>query len=533
MTMPTTTETQWFYLSRGKRKGPFTDGELLAEADANNLTPNDPVWTTTDPNACPARDVEGLFAPPTPALQTAPKPIRTVTSAGPTLTCPYCWHRFPSDTALFIAGHPDLIGDHVLGQFESQRFLPSRFTPDGLAIDAGGVTCPDMACPRCHIRIPHALFNCTPLFVSIVGAPASGKSYYIASTTWKLRATLPKNFHIAFTDVDAQTNQWLHAYEEKLFLQTDIEALQAIVKTELQASHVYRTVTLNGMPIVLPLPCMFNLKKGHTNDAKDNRCLVLYDNAGEHFQAGQDTATAPGTQHLAHSEGILFFFDLSADPRMAPYLKDSSLLSMDKSRAHRQDVLLIETITRIQRRLGLNSTTRYKKPFVVVLSKADLLAHIDLTEDPWVTMPNGQQALDMDQIAAFSYWCRAMLLHTAPEIVTTVESFADHVVYIPVSALGHAPAKEGVQPKRIHPQWVETPPLYVLSHLGLVGRTTATIPDLPRAQNVERRGANIHLTVPGTSTRLEVPVWYCGHALSCPKTGTQFRVPDLDAIQNA
>ena len=531
--MPTTTDTQWFYLSGGKRNGPLSDEELLAAADANQLKPDDPVWTNADPEACPARDVEGLFAPPTPITEKAQQPIRTVSPAGPTITCPYCWHRFPSDTALFIAGHPDLIGDHVLGQFESQRFLPSRFTPDGLAIDAGGVTCPDMACPRCHIRIPTALFNCKPLFVSIVGAPASGKSYYLASTTWKLRSTLPKMFNISFTDVDAQTNQWLHEYEEKLFLQTDVEALQAIVKTELQASHVYRTVTLNGMPIVLPLPCMFNLRTDQTDEEADNRCLVLYDNAGEHFQAGQDTAAAPGTQHLAHSEGVLFFFDLSADPRMAPYLKESSIKTMDKSRAHRQDVLLIETVTRIQRRLGLNSTTRYKKPFVVVLSKADLLANLDLSDNPWVKLPNGQHALDMDQIAAFSYWCRTMLMHTAPEIVNTVESFADHVVYIPVSALGHAPDKGGVQPIQIRPQWVEAPPLYVLSQLGLIARTTATIPDLPHAEKVERKGRTLHLTVPGTTNRLEVPVWYCGHALSCPTTGTQFRVPELSMIERA
>ncbi len=33
-----------------------------------------------------------------------------------------------------------------------------------------------------------------PLFVSILGAPASGKSYFLTAMTWQLRRTLPTPF---------------------------------------------------------------------------------------------------------------------------------------------------------------------------------------------------------------------------------------------------------------------------------------------------------------------------------------------------
>ena len=73
------------------------------------------------------------------------------------IICPHCWHRFDVGEFLFIARHQSLIGDSVLGADAPQRFLPSRFTPEGNAIDAAGMSCPDMACPRCHLRIPQAV----------------------------------------------------------------------------------------------------------------------------------------------------------------------------------------------------------------------------------------------------------------------------------------------------------------------------------------------------------------------------------------
>ncbi|MBR0458660.1 MAG: FHA domain-containing protein, partial [Victivallales bacterium] len=122
------------------------------------------------------------------------------------IVCPHCWHRFDVSEFLFIARHQSLTGDPVLGADAQQRFLPTRFTAEGNAIDAAGMSCPDMACPRCHLRIPQAASEMLPLFLSIVGAPAAGKSYFLTAMTWELRRTLPRNFAISFTDTDAVNN---------------------------------------------------------------------------------------------------------------------------------------------------------------------------------------------------------------------------------------------------------------------------------------------------------------------------------------
>ena len=96
------------------------------------------------------------------------EPIRLLTRA----TCPHCWETFPPDQVLWISEHVELLGDPMLGPERQQRFLPSRFTVDGDAIDARGMTCRSLACPHCHLSIPRAMLEMEPLFFSILGSPA-------------------------------------------------------------------------------------------------------------------------------------------------------------------------------------------------------------------------------------------------------------------------------------------------------------------------------------------------------------------------
>ena len=99
------------------------------------------------------------------------EPIRLLTRA----TCPHCWETFPPEQSLWISEHVELLGDPMLGPERQQRFLPSRFTVDGDAIDARGMICRSLACPHCHLAIPRAMLEMEPLFFSILGSPASGK----------------------------------------------------------------------------------------------------------------------------------------------------------------------------------------------------------------------------------------------------------------------------------------------------------------------------------------------------------------------
>jgi len=438
---------------------------------------------------------------------------------------------------MFISNHPDLLGDPVLGEGEQQRFLPTRFNANGHAIDSGGIICPDMACPRCHLRLPSPVLDTHPTFFSIVGSPGSGKSYFLASAVWKLRTALPRVFGVHFMDVDAQTNQWINDYEAKLFFQSDPSVHQSIAKTDEQAGNVYRQVKINGLPTFLPLPSLFSLAPSSAAESPaktDLHTLILYDNAGEHFQAGHDSAHAPGTKHLLYSEGIVFLYDPTEDPRFRSHFKSGVAVHRRGVAAQRQDVLLVEMLNRIRKHHNLPSDRRFHKPLIIALSKADLLDGFpELAQSPWsAPAPHQPAALDIGAIARLSFKVRSLLSDCAPEVVTLVESFADHVVFMPFSALGHQPQAEGIRPCDVSPQWAEVPFLYLLSKLGMLPAATTNLggrsaPQLvnPVADTHRITGVNPH-----TGEPLVIPLCYSGHTIRCPRTGGPIRMPVVEGV---
>ena len=52
------------------------------------------------------------------------------------VTCPHCWQRSTPDQILWVSQHAELMGDTVLGSDAQSRFLPTRFTVEGDALDA-------------------------------------------------------------------------------------------------------------------------------------------------------------------------------------------------------------------------------------------------------------------------------------------------------------------------------------------------------------------------------------------------------------
>jgi len=124
----------------------------------------------------------------------------------PRVTCPHCWNVFPPEQALWVAEHPDLVGDVRLGAEHPQRFLPTRFTVGGAALDNRGFPCHELACPKCHLRVPRPMFEIRPIFLSILGSPACGKSYLLASMVWRMRSVMPKRFALGFHDAAPDFN---------------------------------------------------------------------------------------------------------------------------------------------------------------------------------------------------------------------------------------------------------------------------------------------------------------------------------------
>jgi hypothetical protein len=82
------------------------------------------------------------------------------------------------------------------------EFGSQRFDISGNALDPRGLPCQELACPQCHLSLPRASLEISPLFTSIAGSPACGKSYFLASMTWRLRQILPEKFAMTFGDAD-------------------------------------------------------------------------------------------------------------------------------------------------------------------------------------------------------------------------------------------------------------------------------------------------------------------------------------------
>ena len=554
----------WYFFHDGVQHGPFDDEELCRAADEGRLKPSDEVWRPDLKVPVAALHIKGLFpegatpektaateplgkprkSPPAPPAANPATAFRASVSKSGSIVCPYCWHSFDPQDFLFIAGHESLRGDPVLGEGESLRFAPTRFTPDGHAIDDGGVRCPDRACPHCHMRFPENLLGLKPLFVSMIGASGSGKSYLLACMTWKMRSTLHEHFDISFTDADPSINTWLHEYERILFMQANRQKLQFIRKTQAVADERhYRDVIIDGMHVLLAMPSMFSLQSdgfqgpGGESRAPVCRTLVMYDNAGEQFQPTFDHANSPGTRHLLHSEALLFLFDPTMDVGFRSTLTGDDIQLKLEKKVDRQDIYFTETINRIRKNLGLDPRERYNRPVVVVVSKADVLgeemrAHI--AHNPWAWNEAAQaDALDHNVLLPVSFATRALLKQHAPEAVNAVESFASNVLYVPVSALGHSPTFDrksselSIRPADIKPCWAEVPLLCVLHALGYVSRVLRRDESHPAPEHFRVQDGMFHFTVPGTDERVRLPVSHAGASLRDPKTGRWFRVPDL------
>ncbi len=407
----------------------------------------------------------------------------------PKAHCPHCWHKFHTEDVLWISTHPDLYGDPILGADAPSRFLPSRFSPAGEALDVRGSACRDQACPRCHLSIPPVLLEHPYRILSIVGTPGCGKSYYLTSCVWHLRQTLAKGFALAISDADPVGNRAVTEQEQQLFLQDDPRKLVYLEKTQLEGAR-YDTVQFDaGKTTLLPQPLLFTIRpsKQHVNGhgaGPLTQVLCLYDNAGEHFLPGSESALSPTTQHLGLSRNVIFLFDPTQDMRFRAALRGGSADPQLLSSAHsfRQDTVLLEVASRIRRQSGMAADEKLSQALTVVVSKSDiwrgLISDEDITSDPYVTEVRDDGSLlgriDKDRVERVSARVEAILRETVPEFVSAVEDIASRVLYVPVSATGGSPQVESAsgmmkfESGHITPWWVTVPLIYEFSRWGKI-----------------------------------------------------------------
>ena len=408
----------------------------------------------------------------------------------PKVTCPTCWNECNPEDVNWIAVHEDLTEDRiaVAGEKEQLRFLPSRFNSKGFALDEKGRECTQYACPRCYNVLVRPLLQMEPLFLSILGAPGSGKSFYLAAMIRELKRTLSAKFHLRFQNAWAQGNRLITGYEQTLFGDSGDSKWVKLKKTEAQGDEWYYAARINDQDMLLPRPYLYSVQPGSRHPHYENpeglsRVLCLYDNAGEQFLPGAVTGRAPVVDHLAKSSALLFVFDPIQDPDFRARCLTSSddpQVSNAPFRYPQADILA-EAASRIRNLTGMPESKLYDKPLVVIVNKFDawqgILRHRPDILDSIVCKVNipgqhPQVCLDLEKLRLVSEQMEELLLQLTPQLVNEARSFAEDVIFIPVTATGRPPKDAGSdedgRPNLLFPQgklkpaWVELPVLLAM-----------------------------------------------------------------------
>lgn len=346
--------------------------------------------------------------------------------------CPFCWALFKKNEVLSVATHSELKGDSILGEQEMQRFLPQHLDSENYPLDSRGLRCTEWACPACHHKLPPFFLHTTQHIFSLIGVPAAGKSYYLASLIHELESLIPREFMIPFRDTAPAANEPLNEMRMRVFTAKGPEEAH-IAKTQLRGK-LYHQVWRDGAFASMPRPFIYSLSKN-----EQTHSIVLYDNAGETYEPGRSFTETIGAEHLKVADTIFFLFDPTTNPGFRALLKDVKDPQLQKSLypPGRQTLMLTETELRLRTSLNLPPGQKMSTPLAVIIGKSDSWLHLLGPEPLLPVIRNGR--VRRDNVAANSARLRELLFHISPQICTNAEAISDTVVYFAASALGKAP----------------------------------------------------------------------------------------------
>ncbi len=350
------------------------------------------------------------------------------------LRCPSCWELFQAGDELAIASHPELCGDTLLGEDAMLRFRPSKLTEHGVPLDARGVPCSGLACPHCRHKLPPFFSQLRQHILSLVGVPAAGKSYYLASLVHELEREFPREFGMAFRDADPAANAVLNDARARLFsASTPQEAY--LSKTQL-GGNLYHSVWRHGHFAPMPRPFIYNIDSKGTAHS-----IVLYDNAGENFAPGRNTEREPGGEHLHVASAILFLFDPTVNPGFRSLLKGHKdpQLRRCMNPPGRQTSMLAEIEMRLRARLNMPPGQKLDIPLAVIIGKCDTWKSL-LGPEPLLPLTRNGNFMPR-HVSANSARLRQLLFSVTPYICTNAEAISSRVCYFAASSLGKSPVE--------------------------------------------------------------------------------------------
>ena len=391
--------------------------------------------------------------------------------------CPVCWLRFDAGDVMSIASHPDLMGDPVLGRHEMKRFFATQFNTRGQALDEKGMPCMHLACPHCRHKLPPRFLVLNSLIFSIIGAPSSGKSYFLATFIHEMAYKVAPEFGFAWRDADPTGNSQLNDVSNRLF-SADSPEQAYLSKTDLEGA-LYEDFYRHGRMVKLPKPFIFNVSK--PNSRTEPLSLVFYDNAGEHFEPGRNNEDSPGAMHVAVASGLFFLFDPTTCQKFRHIIThhEDPQLQGTSMQLDQQSIIMAETESRIASILNISPGEQLDTPFAVLIGKCDLW-------EDYLSTPEGggrpllpataQGRLIRANVDANSERLRSLLMKIQPTLCSTAESISKNVRYFAISQLGASPetfedpltgvTRIGPDPKKISPKYLCDPMLWMLNQLA-------------------------------------------------------------------
>ncbi|MBQ8479517.1 MAG: hypothetical protein IJ503_03925 [Akkermansia sp.] len=345
------------------------------------------------------------------------------------LSCPSCRSPFTQSELLSIATHPEQKGDEVLGAEAMRRFKATTIDSEGFVTDEAGARCTEIACPVCHHKLPPFFEQMKQHIFSLIGVPASGKSYFLAALVQELEHTLPMVFGIPFRDADPSSNQPLREMRARVF-SADNPQEAHLSKINLRMNST-RRVQKNGACYEMPRPFIYTLNKG-----QDIHSVVLYINTGSDNDGNLKETNSADSDNLKLADSIFFLFDPTSNPGFRTLLKGGNDPQIKQSLypPGRQSRLLAETEIRLRTELNLPPGRKINKPLALLIGKCDTWLHL-LGPEPLLPAVRNNQ-VRMDNIDANSERLRELLFRIAPQICANVEAISSNVRYFAVSSFG-------------------------------------------------------------------------------------------------
>jgi len=304
-----------------------------------------------------------------------------------------------------------------------------------------------LVCPLCQHDLPENCLSASQHIISIVGSPASGKSYFLPIHLKELRCNLAQKYACDLQCANENTQQ----IED--MMECVYETKKPLPMTDFCST--YHSVGGERHP----KPYIYTLK---TPGMRQEHNLVYYDHTGCAFAPGRDTERKEIDYY--HASGLVFMFDpFSSHDFRRCMAKHSDTNDPQHDRPIIDDHNII--LTELRNRLSKHPDRHCENlPIAFIVGKYD--AWRGLARTLKFYDPTGDKGLDDAIIRENSKRLRELLWEICPALVAIVERLPGWVTYFPISNFGKPPTKDSdgclQLPVPLEPFLVDVPMLWLI-----------------------------------------------------------------------